>query len=68
MSRNYRANLGCGTLIILAIIVAWVSGAAVQNEIEGLESLVQELKQSVDAQTFEIQLLRSEIEGLRESQ
>ena len=62
-------NLGCGTLIIIAIIVAIFSQAGNRDlvpEISSLRSVVQELKQAVDSQTNEIQELRSKIDELRE--
>ncbi len=62
-------NLGCGTLIIIAIIVAVFSQDAGRNlkpEISDLQSVVQELKEAVDSQTIEIQELRSKIDELVE--
>ena len=64
-------KLGCGTLIIMAIIVAVFSQAGnedLESEISSLRSIVQELKQAVHAQTNEIQELHSKIDKFNESQ
>lgn len=62
-------KLGCGTLIIIAIIVSIVSQAGIEDlesDISSLRSVVQELKQAVDSQTKEIQELHSKIDKLTE--
>jgi Sec-independent protein translocase protein TatA len=64
-------RLGCGTLIIVAIIVAifsQVGNEDLESEISSLQLLVQELKQAVDSQTNEIQELHSKIDKLNELQ
>lgn len=51
MSKNYTAQLGCGTLIIIAIIVALVIGSytdELKSDISSLQIVVEELKQAVD--------------------
>ncbi len=71
MSKNYTAQLGCGTLILIAIIVALIVGSYtkdLKSDISSLQTVVENLKESVDVQTVEIQALRSEIEALRQSQ
>ena len=61
-------NLGCGTLILIAVIVAVVSQAGFQDledEVRSLRATVQELKEAVDSQTSEIRQLRTKIEKLQ---
>ncbi len=61
------ASLGCGTLIIIALIVAIFSNARAQNTAEALTSLrnqVEELKKSVDAQSEQVRDLKKLIQGL----
>ena len=50
---HVRASLGCGTLVLIAIIVALFSG---QNEHEQLE-------EKIDRLTEEVSKLREEIKG-----
>jgi Sec-independent protein translocase protein TatA len=64
-------KLGCGTLIIIAIVVAVASQAGnedLESDLSSLGSVVQELKQAVDSQTNEIQELHSKIDKLTELQ
>ncbi len=64
-------KLGCGTLIIIAVIVYVFSQAGtedLQSEISSLRSVVHELKLAVDSQTNEIQELHSKVDKLKESQ
>lgn len=59
-SRNQQVSLGCGTLIIIALIVAIFSERGtsdLEREVKGLRSEVGELRQSVDAQSAEIRQL-----------
>ena len=65
--RYPAASLGCGTLIIIALIVAIFSNAGYRKTAEELTSLrnqVEELKRSVDAQTDQIRGLKELIQGL----
>lgn len=60
-------SLGCGTLILIAIIVAIFSRAGTQDlelEVSNLRSTVHEVKDAIDSQTNEIKQLRSTIEKL----
>ena len=64
-------NLGCGTLIIIAVIV-YVFGRAgsddVQAELNSLRSSVRKLQQSVDMQTHGIERLHRKTDKLVEVQ
>jgi type II secretory pathway component PulM len=60
------ASLGCGTLLIIALIVFWATSAAYQNmsaELSSLRTQVEELKRSVDAQTEQIRSLKEQTKG-----
>jgi len=64
--RYPAASLGCGTLIISALIVALFSNAGYRKTAEELASLrnqVEELKKSVNAQTDQIRGLKELIQG-----
>ncbi len=54
-----KATLGCGTLILIAIIVAIFSnsGHEVDGELDNLRNDVRELKKSIDAQSQQIREL-----------
>jgi septal ring factor EnvC (AmiA/AmiB activator) len=61
-----RASLGCGTIIVLALIVAGFTGALSQKVTERLDSLRSEiagLRSSVDMQTEELRKLKESIKG-----
>ena len=54
------ASLGCGTLILIALIVLIFSRGGsreTENEVRALKSEIGELKKSVEAQTTEIKAL-----------
>jgi hypothetical protein len=62
--RTQRATLGCGTLILIALIVLIFSGPGVTNlerEVQSLRSEVGGLKKAVEAQTNEIGRLHEEL-------
>jgi len=62
--RTGQVSLGCGTLILIALIVLIFSGRGVndlEREVQGLRSEVGELKKSVDAQTNQINLLQEKL-------
>jgi hypothetical protein len=55
--RTHKVTLGCGTLILIALIVMLFSNAGSRGtgqELENLANKVNELKRSVDAQTEQI--------------
>jgi len=63
--RSQQATLGCGTLILIAVIVALFSHPGVGNlesEVRSLRSDVGELKKAVDAQSAEIRALRQKLD------
>ena len=63
--RSQQASLGCGSLILIALIVLIFSGRGtgdLEREVHGLRSEVGELKNVVIAQTVEIKLLQAKLE------
>jgi Sec-independent protein translocase protein TatA len=62
--RTQRVSLGCGTLILIALIVLIFSGGTddVEREVQGLRSEVIELKRAVAAQTAELKLLQQKLD------
>lgn len=63
--RTQQATLGCGTLILIAVIVALFSHPGVsdlEREVRNLRSDVGELKKAVEAQSAEIKALRTKLE------
>jgi hypothetical protein len=64
-SRTQQVSLGCGTLILIALIVLIFSGRRtddLEREIRGLRSDVNELKTSIDGQANEIERLQQKID------
>jgi Sec-independent protein translocase protein TatA len=62
-----QVSLGCGSLILIALIVLIVGSGKIGNverEVQGLRSEVRDLKKSVDAQTEQIKTLGDEVERL----
>ena len=60
------ASLGCGTLIVIAMIVMIITSAGSSNlkdEMKSLQNQVQDLKRSVDAQTDQIRSLKELIQS-----
>jgi hypothetical protein len=65
--RGQEVSLGCGTLVLIALIVMFFGGhgsvpTGVQNEVAGLRSEVAALKKAVEGQTAEIKALRQQLE------
>ena len=63
--RTQQVSLGCGTLILIAVIVQIFSGRGVadlKREVHDLRTEVGELKKSVEAQTLEIKLLNEKLD------
>jgi hypothetical protein len=62
------ATLGCGTLLLIGIVVAIFSRPGVgdlETRVSGLRTSVEDLKKASDAQTSEIRELRKAVEDLR---
>lgn len=67
-TRTQQVSLGCGTLILIALIVLIFSGRGnddLQREVHGLRSEVGELKQAIEAQADQLQQLREMLERPR---
>jgi hypothetical protein len=63
--RTQQVTLGCGTLILIAVIVALFSHPGVGNleqEVRNLRSDVGELKKAVESQSAEIKALRQKLD------
>lgn len=66
-SNDVTGKLGCGTLILVAIVVAMFSQAGVddlESEVESLRQTVEELEQTIETQTQEIRAFRLQIDSL----
>lgn len=64
-NRTQQVSLGCGTLILIALIVLIFSGRGsneLEREIRGLRSEIGELKQAVEAQTIQSKLLAEKVD------
>ena len=64
-TRTQQVNLGCGTLVLIALIVLIFSGRGtghLEREVRDLRSEVGELKKSVEAQTAEFKLLQQNLD------
>ena len=64
IANSQKVSLGCGTLILIALIVLIFSREGVDNvekEVRALRQEVAELKQSVQAQTEQIKSLQAEL-------
>jgi len=68
--RSQQVNLGCSTLILIALIVLIFSGGRndeIRREIQSLNSTVRQLNTSVDSLTNEVKALLQKLEGTRPS-
>ena len=66
--RTQHATLGCGTFILIALIVLIFSGHGDSNlrqDVQSLRSEIIELKRAVDAQTAEIESLQEKVGDTR---
>lgn len=66
--KGQQVSLGCGTLILIALIVLIFSGRGVRDvrrDVRALRSEVAELKKSIDAQAAEIKVLQQKIDETR---
>ncbi len=64
-NRSQPVSLGCGTLLLIGLIVLMFSGGGkindVKEEIGGLKSEIVKLQASVEKQTQELEQLRIEV-------
>jgi cell division protein FtsB len=63
-NRSQQASLGCGSIILIALIVLFFSrqnNDELNQEIKGLQTEVVQLKQAVEVQTNQIKLLRESL-------
>jgi hypothetical protein len=61
LAKGQEVSLGCGTLVLIALIVLFFSGRGtsdLEREVRRLRSEVGDLKKAVEAQSAEIQQLR----------
>lgn len=64
-TRTTQVNLGCGTLILIALIVLIFSGRGnddLKREVQSLSDKVTELEQTVNTQTITIERMRQTLE------
>lgn len=67
--RGQEVSLGCGTLILIALIViifGGYSGKGLEGQIRSLQLQIVELQKAVEAQTEEIRQLRSRLPAPKE--
>ena len=63
--RSHQVSLGCGTLILIALIVLFFSGRGtgdLEHEVHGLRTDVSELKNLVQVQINELKLLQQKLD------
>ena len=63
--RTQHATLGCGTLILIALIVLFFSRPGMEDlerDVRSLKSEIAELKKAVESQTTEIKRLHQKLE------
>jgi hypothetical protein len=66
--RTQHATLGCGTLILIALIVLLFSRPGIsdlERDVQALRSEVADLKKAVDTQTHEMRRLHEKLDQLR---
>lgn len=65
--KQMQVSLGCGTLILIALIVLFFSGGGtkeLEGEIRSLQREISQLKTAVDAQSGEMRLLQAKMDRL----
>ena len=68
MESNQKVGLGCGTLILIALIVIIFSGthnSEIKQELQQLQTEIRSLQSMVEAQRASIQKLQRTIEDSR---
>ena len=66
MDKNQKASLGCGTLILIGLIVMFFGNMGQEDMAEQIRSLsddIQKLEQSVTAQTRQIESLNERMKS-----
>ena len=66
--RTQHATLGCGTLILIALIVLFFSRPGItdlEHDVRALRSEVADLKKAVDSQTQEMKRLHEKLNQLQ---
>ena len=66
--RTQHVTLGCGTLILIALIVMIFSNSStsdIRSEVRALQSDITELKEAVKSQTNEIRRLHDGVSALQ---
>ena len=69
LAKGQEVSLGCGTLILIALIVLIFGGRGtsdLQRDVRALRSEVVELKKSVDAQASEIRTLHQKLDEAKD--
>jgi hypothetical protein len=67
LAKGQEVSLGCGTLILITLIVLLFGGGGhgvgdLEREVRGLRYEVSELRKSVEAQTRQIQALQEKVD------
>ena len=65
LAKGQEVSLGCGTLVLIALIVLIFGRADIddlEREVRGLRSEVGELRKAVDAQTGQIKALQDKLD------
>jgi hypothetical protein len=65
--RTQHATLGCGTLILIALIVLFFSRPGIsdlERDVRALRSEVADVRKSVDTQTNELKVLQEKVDRL----
>jgi hypothetical protein len=71
LAKGQEVSLGCGTLILIALIVLFLgrgSTGELEHEVRSLRSEVRELKTAVEAQTSQIKSLQGQIQKAKDKE